>query len=279
VAYIGPHFGEEPPISGYKGSGTVFFTGCTLKCSFCQNYQISKDGIGRTISSHELVDEIVHMIERFGVHNVNFVTPDHFFPHVFDAIFTLKNRGYNTPVVLNLSGYQSIEMIKVSDDYTDIYLPDFKYSDGNLAYTLSRCRDYPSTALDAISTMIKQKGFLDSFFNNAPIARKGVLVRHLILPGMIKNSIDALTMLRVEFGEDLPISLMSQYYPVKEQPQKELNRSVSRHEFEMVYEYAMELGFRYMFVQYPTECGCHPEGIKYGVPDFTLDPPFKWPHD
>ncbi len=268
VAYVGPHLGEEPPITGRNGSGTVFFTGCSLRCSFCQNWQISHEGAGKRMGIRELVHKIGQMIRRYRVHNVNFVTPDHFMPHVIIVIYLLRKKGINIPFLLNTSGYQSVEVLKEIEDYVDIYLPDFKYADKKLGIQLSSCPDYTDMALDAISEMIKQKGFLKI---EDPIAKKGVLVRHLILPGKVKNSIDALSILYGEFGEELPISLMSQYSPVLRQKDPSLNRLLREEEFLQVYNHALELGFRNIFVQFPREVHEH----KDFIPDFTLDQPFK----
>lgn len=277
ISYIGPHFGEEPPISGVKGSGTVFFTGCSLKCGFCQNHQISRGKIGRKIPLDELVDKIVHMIVGHEVHNINFVTPDHFFPYVFHTVSMVRRRGYRLPVVLNLSGYQSSEMVKISDEYTDIYLSDFKYGDKEISKKLSSCEDYPSVALDAISHMVSQKGFLDSFFSESPVAKRGVLVRHLVLPGMLENSISALSMLRIEFGKDLPLSIMSQYTPIVPQKIDDLNRYLEKDEYQRVCHHAIELGFRNLFIQsIPGDDG--KRSLKIGIPDFTKDQPFIWDH-
>jgi putative pyruvate formate lyase activating enzyme len=186
VAHVGPHFGEEPPLTGTHGSGTVFFTGCSLRCSFCQNFQISRDGLGENLEIEGLLAKIEEMIIRKHVHNINFVTPDHFFPHVFELVSLLRSKGYSLPMVYNLSGYQSVSALKAAEGYADIYLPDFKYGDRVLAKRFSKCRDYPDVALAAISEMLAQKGFLDSFDTGDSLAKKGVLVRHLILPGHVE---------------------------------------------------------------------------------------------
>ncbi len=267
VAYVGVHFGEEPPITGKNGSGTVFFSGCSLKCSFCQNWQISHIGIGKRISVRRLAEKVYRLIEEKEVHNINFVTPDHFIPHVILLIEMIKKRYPSVPIVFNVSGYQNVELLKEIGDYIDIYLPDFKYSDRRLASRLSSCPNYPEIALDAISEMIRQKGFLET----SPVAKKGVLVRHLILPGQIKNSIDALSMLFIEFGKELPISLMSQYKPVRKQRIEALNRQLMEEEFYQVYEHAISLGFKNMFVQFPEETKEDSEFL----PDFTLSQPFR----
>ncbi len=275
VAYVGPHFGEEPPISGENGSGTVFFVGCSLRCSFCQNHQISHKGHGSAVSVEELLQMLENMVHDYNVHNINFVTPDHFFPHVFSAVSMLRGRGFDLPVIYNLSGYQSVEMLNIAENYVDIYLPDFKYSDPSLAARLSKCKDYPGIALEAIAEMIRQKGFLDSCSTGSDIAKTGVLVRHLILPGKIENSINALTSLFLEFGSRLPLSLMSQYHPVVHHKDTDLNRFVSGQEFNRVYSHALALGFEYLFVQFPDD---RTEGHYIGspfLPDFRNAEPFK----
>lgn len=274
VAHVGPHFGEEPPISGSHGSGTVFFTGCSLRCSFCQNHQISSNNLGKIMGVHELFERIVAMIQGDHVHNLNFVTPDHFFPHTFELVSFLRSRGYALPVVYNLSGYQSRSLLRTVKEYADIYLPDFKFADRSLAQRLSKCRDYPRVSLEAIVEMVNQKGFLDATQNGARIAGKGVLVRHLILPGRVENSIDALSMLYLEFGSGLPLSLMSQYHPALHQKDKDLNRSLSRGEFDKVYSHAIELGFEHLFVQFPDEIRSEPFRPSPFLPDFRLATPF-----
>jgi putative pyruvate formate lyase activating enzyme len=274
VGYVGPHFGEEPPITGKRGSGGVFFSGCSLKCSYCQNHQISHYGLGRIMSLEKLFEKVEHMIQKDRVHNINFVTPDHFFPHVFDLVALLRKEGLDLPIVCNLSGYQTLETLKAAADYTNIYLPDFKYSDSSLAGRLSKCPDYPGVALEAIEEMIKQKGFLDKGLNGAGLAQRGVLVRHLILPGKLENSIKALTSLFVEFGRGLPLSLMSQYHPTVCQKDENLNRFVLKDEFERVYSHAMELGFEYLFVQFPDkDPGQRPKRSSF-FPDFREPDPF-----
>jgi putative pyruvate formate lyase activating enzyme len=274
VSYIGPHFGEEPPLSGEKGSGTVFFTGCSLRCSYCQNYQISHRGMGEILSTEWVLKKIKEMIREEGVHNINFVSPDHFFPHVFGLVSSLREDRFDLPVVFNLSGYQALGILDLAKAYVDIYLPDFKYSDARLASRLSKCADYPGVALDAIGKMIAQKGFLDTCPAEGGLAGKGVLVRHLILPGHEENSVQALTSLYLEFGRSLPLSLMSQYTPVLPQKEEPLNRSLLRKEFERVYLHAMALGFEQIFVQFPEGSGQAGSTSPF-VPDFREKSPFK----
>ncbi len=270
VAYVGPHFGEEPPITGTNGSGTIFFSGCSLKCTYCQNYQISREGVGRIISWEDLLTKIKGMILENGVHNINFVTPDHFLPHILRIIPRLKREGCKIPMVFNFSGYQSVSTLKVLEEHADIYLPDFKYAEASLAQKLSGCRDYPEKGMAAISEMVRQKGFLDIPDAESNPATQGVLVRHLILPGAVENSMRALTMLFIEFGTELPLSIMSQYHPVMPHKAPELRRIITPMEFRTVFEHAKELGFKHLFVQFPEASG----GRSSFLPDFKSDQPF-----
>ncbi len=273
VSYVGPHFGEEPPISGRNGSGTVFLSGCSLKCAFCQNHQISHDGLGRAVSAVELAELIRGMIRAHPVHNISFVTPDHFLPHIRAAVRLLRSDGCDLPVVFNSSGYQSIRMLKLAESCVDIHLPDFKYADPELAATLSRCADYPAVALAAVSEMVRQKGFLRFRRRELPAARKGVLVRHLILPGQVQNSLSALDMLFVEFGPHLPVSLMSQYHPVRPTALPALDLRLTHAEFERVYDRARDLGFEQLYVQFPPSLRA--EGPLPFLPDFRKPQPFR----
>ncbi len=274
VAHIGPHFGEEPPFTGSRGSGTVFFSGCSLKCKFCQNHQISLGGMGETLDFHRLVDKIRQMILKNGVHNLNFVTPDHFIPHTVGMVFLLKKEHPGLPILYNFSGYQSVKVLKSLEGVADIYLPDFKYSDSALAKKLSGCADYPGKAIDAISEMVRQKGLLDCLVSEDALATKGVLVRHLILPGAIENSINALTTLFIEFGPDLPISLMSQYHPVVHHEDPEMNRTITDQEFRKVHDHAKQLGFKHMFVQFPEIYQDRSRDRPVFLPDFKNRQPF-----
>ncbi|MBW1982413.1 MAG: radical SAM protein [Deltaproteobacteria bacterium] len=285
LAAIEAHFGEEPPISGSHGSGTIFFTGCSLRCSICQNWQISLEGLGRCWSLAEVVSKLQSLSREHSIHNVNFVTPDHFFPHTILVARLLRRSGFEHPFVYNLSGYQLQSSLDMLEPVVDIYLVDFKYGDVDLARHVSRCHHYPSIALEAIGQMIQQKGFLDSFDNDAganssapcgnsvPLARKGVLVRHLIIPGHLQNSLEALTMLFIEFGSGLPLSLMSQYTPVRSfAPDSPFNRRLNQEEFRLVLEHAFSLGFSNLFVQYPEKAPGQPQPF---LPDFTAAHPFR----
>lgn len=278
VAYVGAHFGEEPPITGSRGSGTIFFSGCSLKCSICQNYQISMENTGKFMDMTELSMKVIRMIETQKVHNINFVTPDHFFPYTFLLAAHLRKQGHGLPILYNLSGYQSISMLNRAEEYADIYLPDYKYADSNLSMSISGCRDYPRVALESIAEMVRQKGFLDSFESGADVAAKGVLVRHLILPGKIENSLNVLNTLFLEFGAELPLSVMSQYHPVLPHEDRDLNRLLTKEEFDKVYSHAMDLGFRHLFVQFPDNRPVSSQNHSPFLPDFRLKEPFSFSH-
>ena len=269
VSWVGAHYGEEPPISGKNGSCTIFFSGCSLGCIYCQNYQISSGQIGDETSIETLFNLISDKLNTEGVHNINFVSPDHFFPHIFMLSELLREKMPLLPLIYNISGYQRVQTLKIAEPFSDIYLADYKYSDSFLAAKYSNVPNYPITALEALCEMISQKGFLDSFETQADIATKGVLVRHLILPGAVQNSIDALTTLFVEFGRNLPLSLMSQYHPVSavESP---MDRIITADEFYEVYNHAMELGFNNLFVQFPED-----DSPGFYKPDFRKDVPFS----
>ena len=229
VARIAPHFGEEPCISGTKGSGTVFFSGCTMRCKFCQNYEISSQPKGLTFTP-DMLAECYKELEKEGVHNINLVTADHFAPAVAES---LKIYRPSVPVVYNCSGYTSPKILSMLNGLVDIYLPDFKYSSDKLAVKLSSAPDYVNTALAAIKEMIFQVGLPE--YDDDGIMQKGVIVRQLILPAHTKNSIEALDILEREFGRQIMVSLMCQYVPwgeVKNDPK--LGRKLTKREYEKV---------------------------------------------
>ena len=217
--------------------------------------------------------KLANLYHRRGIHNVNFVTPDHFFPHTMEIVRRLRAQGITMPALYNMSGYERVAVLRQLEEVADIYLPDFKYADKTLAERLSHCRDYPSVALDALAEMLRQKGILNVFHTDPPgeIATQGVLVRHLILPGQVPNSLDALTALFVEFGKRLPISLMSQYHPAQPCAISGLDRRITLAEFEQVYEHAVSLGFEHLFVQFPEER--RKEELEF-LPDFSKEQPF-----
>ena len=229
VARVAPHFGEEPCISGTRGSGTVFFSGCTMRCMFCQNYEISAQQKGETLTPAELA-ECYRMLEKSGVHNINLVTADHFAEAVAESLRIYRP---NIPVVYNCSGYLSPKILTLLDGLVDIWLPDFKYSDDRLAMKLSLTPDYVNTALAAIKEMLFQVG--KPQFDKDGIMQKGVIVRHLILPAHTRKSIDALGLLKRTFGDEILVSLMCQYVPWgKAKNDPKLGRVITRREYDKV---------------------------------------------
>ncbi len=237
VARVAPHFGEEPCISGTKGSGAVFFSGCTLKCVFCQNYEISAENKGRTITPQQLAD-CYRQLEAQGVHNINLVTADHFTHMVVKSLELYKP---SIPIVFNCSGYTSPKTLSMLDGLVDIYIPDFKYSDDSLAIKYSSAPDYVCTAISAIKEMIFQTGL--PRFDSDSIMTKGVIVRHLILPSHTKNSIGVLDIIKHNFGRQVMVSLMCQYIPHgKAENYPKLNRTITRREYEKVKQELFNLG-------------------------------------
>ncbi|HKL73372.1 MAG TPA: radical SAM protein [Clostridia bacterium] len=205
ISRIGKHFYEEPPISGNKGSGTIFFSGCTLDCEFCQNYEISKSKVGKVYTPYELAKAIKEL-ENEGVHNINFVTPTHFSHKIRE---TLDIYPPNIPIVYNTSGYENVQIIKEMNAYVDIYLPDFKYADNSLALKYSKRKDYLKYCMEAISEMVKAKPII---MENG-IMRQGVIVRHLVLPNNLENSKEVIRLFAENFNGYAILSIMSQFTP------------------------------------------------------------------
>lgn len=237
VARVAPHFGEEPCISGTKGSGTVFFSGCTLKCVFCQNYEISDGHKGRAITPKELAD-CYKRLEEQGMHNINLVTADHYVTAVAESLDIYKP---SIPVVYNCSGYTSPKTLSILDGLVDIYLPDFKYSDDALAIKYSSAPNYVNTASAAIKEMIFQVGTPQ--FDSDGMLKKGVIVRHLILPSHTKNSLGVLDIIKRSYDRQVLVSLMCQYVPVnKAHDFPKINRTVTRREYDKVKSALYALG-------------------------------------
>jgi putative pyruvate formate lyase activating enzyme len=239
VARVAPHYGEEPCISGTKGSGTVFFSGCTMRCVYCQNYEISNEDGGRTITPERLA-ECYKELEDKGVHNINLVTADHFAHAVVKSLEIYKPR---IPIVYNCSGYTSPKTLSMLDGLVDIYLPDFKYADDFLAVKYSSAPNYVNTAVAAIHEMTFQVGL--PRFDDDGIMKKGVIVRHLILPAHTKNSLEVLDIVKRRFGDQVLLSLMCQYIPMGKVSDKEfsrINRKITRREYDKVKLEMMRLG-------------------------------------
>ena len=239
VARVAPHYGEEPCISGTKGSGTVFFSGCTMRCVYCQNYVISTEDGGRTIAPERLA-ECYKELEDKGVHNINLVTADHFAHAVVKSLEIYKPR---IPIVYNCSGYTSPKTLNMLDGLVDIYLPDFKYADDFLAVKYSSAPNYVNTAVAAIHEMTFQVGLPQ--FDDDGIMKKGVIVRHLILPAHTKNSLEVLDIVKRRFGDQVLLSLMCQYIPMGKVSDREfsrINRKITRREYDKVKLEMMRLG-------------------------------------
>jgi putative pyruvate formate lyase activating enzyme len=269
IASAGPHFGEEPCFSGTRGSGTIFFSGCSSRCFFCQNYQISIGHMGRVVPPEELYRTALRLIAA-GVHNLNFVTPDHFWPHIRDLCARLQQEGRAIPTVFNSSGYQRADLIESYAEHMDLFMPDFKFADPELARQCMGDPRYPEMALEALGKMVELKGFLDPWDpSGAHPALRGVLVRHLILPGHVENSLSVLRLLRREFGRLLPLSVMSQFQPVPACFEcGRLTRTINREEQTRVRELVTRLEFEHVFIQ------SAPETTEF-LPDFARDEPFR----
>jgi putative pyruvate formate lyase activating enzyme len=247
VARAALHMWEEPCISGEKGSGTVFFSGCGLRCIFCQNHEIAAGKSGKRISVERLA-EIFLELEGKGAANINLVTAAHYVPQTVKALNLARRQGMKLPVVYNSSGYECAETLKILEGYVDIYLPDFKYMEENLARDFSHAPDYPKRAMEAVEEMVRQSG--PCVFGEDGYLKRGTIVRHLILPGHTKNSLKVLDYLQRTYGDRIYISIMNQYTPVRQDFKfPELNRKVTRREYQKVLDHALEAGLENGFFQ------------------------------
>lgn len=241
------HMWEEPCISGEKGSGAVFFSGCGLRCCFCQNREIAIGDCGKEISAERLADIFLEL-EQKGAANLNLVTGVQYIPQILLALEDARRRGCCLPVVYNTSGYEKVETLRMMKGYVDVYLPDLKYLDEDLAGKFSHAPDYPRKAMEAIEEMVNQTG--PCRFGEDGYIQKGTIVRHLILPGHTRNSIRVLDYLHRTYGDQIYISIMNQYTPVFPQEKyPELNRRVTAREYQKVLNAAMELGIENGFFQ------------------------------
>ncbi len=241
------HMWEEPCISGKEGSGAVFFSGCNLRCRFCQNQEISRGEAGVVITTERLA-EIFLELQANGANNINLVTACHYLPHVITALRMAKEQGLRIPVLYNSSGYESPEMLKLLEGLVDVWLPDFKYSEGDLARNYSGAPDYPEAARAAIAEMYRQSGEIE--FDERGMIQRGLVVRNLLLPGHVKNSKAVLRELYEEYGDQIFISIMSQYTPMPQvADDKLLSRRVTPREYERLVDYAVDLGVTNGFIQ------------------------------
>lgn len=249
------HFWEEPCISGTEGSGTVFFSGCNLRCVFCQNHNIAIGKAGQPISMERLRD-IFFELEAAGANNINLVTPTHFVPQIARALEDAKNHGLRLPIVYNTGSYEEVETLKLLDGLVDIYLPDLKYFSPELGQAYSNAPDYFEKATAAISEMFRQVGpcVFESAITDQPdehnLLKRGMIVRHLLLPGQTKDSKKILRYLHETYGNDIYVSIMNQYTPLPHVAHIEaLNRKVTAEEYDRVLSFATRIGIEHGFVQ------------------------------
>ena len=262
VALVSIHEYEEPCISGGNGSGTIFFSNCNLKCVYCQNFKISREGFGKEITVERLAEIFIEQQNR-GVNNINLVTPTMYVDSIILAIKIARKNGLSIPIVYNSSGYENVETIKKLDGYIDVYLPDFKYASNKLAKKYSNVDNYVESAISAISEMIKQVG--KPVYNKDGIITKGVIIRHMILPNNVLNTKMVLKRISEKFSNDSVISIMAQYFPTGDAKlYPEINRKITKEELEEVENYLEELSLYNGYIQ---ELGEHEEEY---VPDFDL---------
>ncbi len=258
------HYGEEPPISGTRGAGTIFLSSCNLGCIYCQNYQISHCAGGQELDSPSLARVMLDLQKR-GCHNIEPVTPTSQVPLIMESLLLAREQGLQIPFVYNCGGYEDPGIIKMLDKMVDIYLPDFKYGVAEDGADFSAVSDYPRYALDSLKEMVRQVG-PDLALENE-VAKRGIIIRHLVLPGKLENSRAVFRLIKKEISTSVAISLMSQYTPtVKVRSHPLLGRRITAQEYEDVLNYALDLGFENLFVQEVND-----ENL---TPDFGSDKPF-----
>lgn len=247
VARAALHYWEEPCISGKRGSGAVFFSGCSLHCVFCQNREISDGKEGKVISKERLSDIFMELAGK-GANNINLVTPGQYIPDIVWAVNDAKSRGMKLPIIYNTSGYENVTELKLLEGIVDVYLPDFKYMDSTLSAMYSRAKDYPSVAKQALSEMVRQQP--DVVIDDATgLIQKGVIVRQLLLPGHVNDAKAVLKYLYDTYYDHVYISMMSQFTPIALKNYPEINRTVTKREYERLVNYALEIGITNAFIQ------------------------------
>lgn len=244
VAYYSLHMWEEPIISGVNGSGTIFFSNCSMKCLYCQNKKISLEGYGKVITIEKLSDIMMELQEK-GAHNINFVTPTHYSYHIIEAIKLVKDK-LHIPIVYNTSGYENDYSIDEINEYVDIYLTDFRYFDDELAFKYSFINNYVDTCKKALDSMFKSK---NNIIIEDGIMKSGIIVRVLIIPGHIDDSKKIIKYLYDKYKDNIIISIMNQYTPVNHTKYSNLNRKLSEEEYMEVVDYAEEIGVENAFIQ------------------------------
>ncbi|MBE5869144.1 MAG: radical SAM protein [Lachnospiraceae bacterium] len=256
------HHWEEPCLSEGGGSGTVFFSGCTLRCIYCQNHNIALGRTGKQISVNRLA-EIFLELQQKGANNINLVTPTHFVPLIADALVQAKKDGLHLPIVYNTSGYEKTTTLQLLDGLIDIYLPDCKYVSSELGLRYSNAPDYFDVTCKALQEMYRQVG--DPVFDASGLMQRGMIVRHLILPGSTEDSKKVVEYLYRTFGDHIFISLMNQYTPVLTHEYPELNRTLTDVEYDEVVDYAISLGVENGFIQEGETC------LESFIPDFNCE--------
>lgn len=247
VARAALHYWEEPCISGKRGSGAVFFSGCSLHCVFCQNREISDGKEGKVISKERLSDIFIELADK-GANNINLVTPGQYIPDIVWAVNDAKSRGMKLPIIYNTSGYENVTELKLLEGIVDVYLPDFKYMDSTLSARYSRAKDYPSVVKQALSEMVRQQP--DVVIDDATgLIQKGVIVRQLLLPGHVNDAKAVLKYLYDTYHDHVYISMMSQFTPIALKDYPEINRTVTKREYERLVNYALEIGITNAFIQ------------------------------
>ncbi len=262
IALACVHFFEEPCISGKSGSGTVFFSNCNLNCVYCQNYEISQEGFGKDVSVSHLAEIFIKQQEK-GVHNINLVTPTSYVYQIIDAIKIAKKNGLHIPIIYNSNGYENLETLELLKGYIDVYLPDLKYYSNNLAKKYSGVSDYLEVATNAIKEMYSQVG--NAVFDDCGIIKKGLIIRHLVLPNYILNTKHVLKWIKENMPNDTWVSIMAQYFPTyKAKSDKFINRKLSVKEYREVEQFLYCLNLENGYIQ---ELGKHEEEY---VPIFDL---------
>lgn len=241
------HHGEEPGISGTRGSGTIFFSSCNLRCVYCQNYEFSQTDKGKETREEELANFMLEL-EQEGAHNINFVTPTHNIPQILKAIVLAAEKGLKIPLVYNSSGYDSVETLRLLEGVFDIYLPDARYSDSQTSLKLSQAKDYPAINQQALKEMQRQVG--SAQFNSDEIIEKGLLIRHLVLPNKLSGTAEIMSFIAQELGTDTYISLMSQYFPChKAKDYPKLTRRLTLEEYQEAMDIMHSCGLHNGWVQ------------------------------
>lgn len=254
IALYSKHNFEEPCISGEKGSGTIFFLNCNLNCVFCQNYEISQLGKGKDISIEELANIFLKQQEK-NVENINLVTPTSYIPQIIEAIKIARSKGFKLPIIYNTNAYEKVETLKMLEGYIDIYLPDLKYAENDVAKEYSKIDNYFEIATEAIQEMIRQVGIPE--LNKKGIMQKGVMIRHLVLPSYIENSKKVLKWIKDNLDDKIYVSIMAQYFPTyKAKEYEKINRKLTKEEWKKIENYIEKLEIENGYMQ---ELGEHEE--------------------